>query len=90
MIANNLIRMDKEKKISECKECMHALHLLIDGEASNSQKEFLEKHIEECMPCYQSYNLDKNVKEVLKNKIEKKTVPSALIANIKDKLNESF
>lgn len=82
--------MDKEKKISECKECMHALHLLIDGEASNSQKEFLEKHIEECMPCYQSYNLDKNVKEVLKNKIEKKTVPSALIANIKDKLNESF
>ena len=90
MIANNLIRMDKGKEISECNECMHALHLLIDGEASGNQKEFLEKHIEECMPCYQSYNLDKNVKEVLKSKIEKKPVPSALIANIKDKLNESF
>ncbi len=90
MIANNLIRMDKGNKISECNECMQTLHLLIDGEASNNQKEFLEKHIEECMPCYQSYNIDKNVKEVLKSKIEKKPVPSALIANIKDKLNESF
>ncbi len=82
--------MDKGKKISECNECLHALHLLIDGEASENQKVFLEKHIEECMPCYQSYNLDKNVKEVLRSKIEKKPVPSALIANIKDKLNESF
>jgi len=90
MIANNLTRMDKGKEISECKECMHALHLLIDGEASNHQKQFLEKHLEECMPCFERYNLDKSVKEILKTKIEKKPVPSALIANIKDKLNESF
>jgi anti-sigma factor (TIGR02949 family) len=73
----------------ESKKCMEILELLLDGEADSEQEVFFRDHIERCMPCYQHYNLEKTIKELLKTKIEKKPVPNDLVDSIKLKIKET-
>lgn len=82
----------KENTVERCKEsekCMEILQLLIDGEANNEQESYFRKHIETCMPCYQYYNLEKAIKEILQTKIERKPVPQDLVNTIKLKIKET-
>ncbi len=77
----------KKKPQPTCSECLQSLQLLVDGEATADEEQYFRKHIDECVPCYDFYNLEKSVKEVLQKKIEKKEVPPALLKSIKDKIN---
>lgn len=76
-------------RCEESEKCMEILQLLIDGEADNEQEAYFLKHIETCMPCYQYYNLEKAIKEILKTKIERKPVPQDLVNTIKLKIKET-
>lgn len=73
----------------ESKKCLEILELLLDGEADQEQAEFFHAHIENCMPCYKHYNLEKTIREILQTKIEKKTVPNDLVESIKTKIKET-
>jgi anti-sigma factor (TIGR02949 family) len=74
------------KKTSCCKQCNECLHPVIDGEATQEEIEYLNEHIAKCKPCYDHYNIDKLVKEVVKQRLEKKEAPQDLINQIKDKI----
>jgi anti-sigma factor (TIGR02949 family) len=73
----------KEKPKAKCTECLQSLQLLVDGEATKEQENYFKKHLDECTPCYNFYNLEKSVKEVLQNKIEQRPIPPALIESVK-------
>lgn len=89
-LKNTFRRKEKaQEKCKESKKCIEILELLLDGEASKEQEAFYYDHIEKCMPCYQYYNLDKTIKEILKTKIERKPVPQDLVSNIKLKIKET-
>jgi len=77
-----------ETKATCCNGCMDVLHMVIDGEATEDQIKYLNEHIDECAPCYNHYKIDKSVKEVIKHKLGNKTVPPALLDNIKSKLGQ--
>jgi anti-sigma factor (TIGR02949 family) len=68
-------------------ECMKAIQAILDGEATDSQKEHFRQNMDKCMPCIETYRLEKCVKESLQNKIEKVPCPKNLIAAIRSKLN---
>lgn len=79
------------KKVSEnsqCFQCLQNLYLMVDGEASKEQEDFFQSHIDECISCFDSYQLEKSVKTFLQTKIEQKPVPASLLNDIKNKLNE--
>lgn len=79
----------KDKNTKRCVEegkCLHGLQLILDGEASADEEAYFMKHLDECMPCYNLYKLDKAVKELLQTKIKKKNVPSALRTEIQKKI----
>lgn len=78
--------LKKVSSNSTCYQCLQNLSLMIDGEATNEQEVFFKKHIDECIPCLDSYNVEKSVKEFLQKKIENKPIPSTLIENIKNKI----
>lgn len=63
---------DQSKMKQDCsnkKDCMEMLQLIIDGEATNEQREhFLKHHLEQCLPCYKNYHLEVEIKELLKTK----------------------
>jgi anti-sigma factor (TIGR02949 family) len=92
-LLSNLFKNSGKDKGQEtpCKEngnCLKYLQLIIDGEASEDQKKEFATHIEECMPCYKKYDLEKTIKDVVKSKCSNKEVPAELIETIKTKIRE--
>jgi len=77
---------NKKKPQPTCSECLQSLQLLIDGEATMAEEKYYMKHMDECIPCYEFYSLEKTVKEVIQKKIEKREVPAALVQTIKEKI----
>jgi anti-sigma factor (TIGR02949 family) len=76
----------------ECKnraQCLKALQLILDGEATPEQLAHFNAHIDTCLPCIEGYNLEVTVRQLLCDKIEKKTVPTEVIQAIKVKINET-
>lgn len=64
-------------------ECMQLLQAILDGEATEQQKQhFLKQHLEECMPCYKNYHLEVAIRELLKKKCTGEA-PEELINSIK-------
>ena len=69
-----------------CKEVLKNLYLIVDGEATKEQEEYFNRHIEQCIPCLNSYSLEKSVKEFLNSRIEKRPVPQSVLDNIKSEI----
>jgi anti-sigma factor (TIGR02949 family) len=84
---------DQSKMKQDCenkKDCLEMLQLIIDGEATTAQKDlFLKDHLEQCMPCYQSYNLEMAIRQLLKTKCSEHA-PQDLVDSIKKKVTENL
>jgi anti-sigma factor (TIGR02949 family) len=78
--------------VQECKnrkECLKALQLILDDQASVEQVEHFKQNIDKCLPCIENYNLEITVRQMLCDKIQKKEVPTDLIDSIKAKITET-
>jgi anti-sigma factor (TIGR02949 family) len=84
---------DQSKMKQDCenkRECLEMLQLIIDGEATPTQKDhFLKKHLDECMPCYKSYHLEVAIRELLKSKCSNQA-PQELVEDIRKKVMENL
>lgn len=73
-----------QQKRPTANNCLDMLQLILDGEASpEERKNFVENHLEICMPCYRTYHLEMAIRELLKSKCGKHEAPAELIENIK-------
>ncbi len=81
---------DKNPENNNCpnqQDCIDMLQLIIDGEATPEQHhEFVTNHMEHCMPCYKTYNLEIALKDLLKAKCTSKC-PESLVNEIKAKID---
>ena len=86
-------KLDQNQRKQECanqRECMEMLQLIVDGEASQEQKEhFLLNHLEECMPCYKNYHLEVAIRQLLKNKCTGQA-PQDLVDSIKARVIQNL
>lgn len=69
--------------------CMEMLQLILDGEANSEQQEFFKSHMDSCMPCFKSYNLDMTIKELLKTRCCNDPVPQDLVEQIKMQIGQN-
>jgi hypothetical protein len=67
-------------------KCMEMIQAVLDGSASEEDVQHFKSNMDACMPCIDSYNLEKSIKESLKMKVEKKCCPESTIAKIKSSL----
>ena len=90
-MATNLFTWLKQNMFGQisCERCLELLELITDGEASPEEEKQFHNHIDECLPCYETFNLEKSIKEVLQTKLEKKQVPDDLIQSIKQKIRNT-
>lgn len=77
-----------KKECAERNKCLDILNIVLDGEATDEQKDYLKSHIDLCLPCLNDYKLEKTIKELLQTKCSKVDVPSGLAETIKNKLSE--
>ena len=80
-VVNKLVGKKAEQRYC-CKDCLCKLNLVLDGEGSEEEVLYLQEHIDKCAPCYNHYNIEKSVKEVIKHKIEQRPVPAAFSSAI--------
>lgn len=67
-------------------KCLKILDLMLDSESTPSQEQFFLTHIEKCMICFSHYNVEVQIRELLKSKIQNKGIPPALAAEIRGKI----
>ena len=68
--------------------CMEMLQLILDGEASDEQRTYFKTHLDHCMPCFKSYEVDMAIKEMLKTKCCGGDAPNELIQKIRTQLGQ--
>lgn len=75
------------KGCPEREKCFEVLQLILDGEGTEEDRKHFEQQMDSCWTCFQEYNVDIAVKDLLKQKIEKKEVPASLVDSIRSKIN---
>jgi len=72
------------------KTCIELLQSILDGEATaEERKDFLDRHLEVCMPCYKNYHLEMAIRELLQSKCNCHQPSADVIANIRSIANQS-
>lgn len=69
-------------------ECLKILNLVLDEEASPEEQQYFKNHLQNCMPYYEIYNVDKAIKDLIKKKCYNKQVPHDLIDQIKQRITQ--
>jgi anti-sigma factor (TIGR02949 family) len=65
-------------------QCAELLQLIIDGEASDEQKLLFEAHLENCINCLHNYEVEQQLKFILKTKVKLIQAPEDLVLSIKN------
>ena len=72
------------------KSCLDRLHAILDGEATaEEKKEFVERHLDQCLPCYKKYHLEMAIRDLLKTRCCNQQAPADIIENIKSMINSA-
>lgn len=70
----------------EFDKCLRILNLMLDEEASPEQEDYFYGHIDNCIVCFSHYNVEKQIRKLLRTKLQKRTVPSELVTEIRSKI----
>lgn len=68
--------------------CMEMLQMILDGEASAEQQNYFKQHMDHCMPCFKSYEVDMAIKEMLQRKCCGGDAPPELVQKIRSHLSQ--
>jgi anti-sigma factor (TIGR02949 family) len=66
--------------------CLETLYTILDGEASDEKTAEMMVHLEKCLPCYQQYDLEVAIRELLQTRLAKKCPPQDLLDCIREKI----
>ena len=70
--------------------CMEMLQIILDGEATPDQKKYFSGHMDKCMPCFKTYEVDMTIKEMLRIKCCGDQVPQELIEQLKNQIKQKI
>jgi len=70
--------------------CMQMLQIILDEEATPEQKEFFTHHMDKCMPCFKTYEVDMTIKEMLKIKCRGDQVSHDLVEQLKNQIKQKI
>lgn len=68
-------------------KCMRMIQAILDGQATEAEKDHFRDNMDLCMPCINEFHLVKCIKESLCNRVERKACPESLVNTIKLKLD---
>jgi mycothiol system anti-sigma-R factor len=70
--------------------CLEMLQVILDGEASEQQKQYFKEHMDICLPCFKGYELDMAIKQLVKSKCCGGDAPSDLVEQIKITISQKI
>lgn len=79
-------RPEMKEHCSHRADCLKMIQLILDEEATDQQLARVRANLESCKPCIEMYQLEKEVKELLTKRMEKRCCPDKLVATIKARI----
>ena len=73
-------------RCKEFEKCLMILNLMLDSEATKEQEAFFHDHIEKCKVCFAHYNIEKQLRLLIKTKVNQKPIPSELVSEIRNQI----
>ena len=70
-----------------CSDAIHTLYEFLDGELTGSRKAEIQAHLEECLPCFQAYDFEAELKIMISQKCREQA-PPALQQRVADALRQ--
>lgn len=68
--------------------CMEMLQVILDGEATQEQKEYFKDHMDLCLPCFKGYELDMAIKQLVQTKCCGGDAPPDLVKRIRIQITQ--
>jgi hypothetical protein len=77
---------EKKQHCENHQRCMEMIQAVLDGSATPEEMEHFKSSIQDCLPCIEGYQLEKELKNTLANKVERKCCPDKTVSLIKDQI----
>ncbi len=61
----------------DCNETLREIYEYLDGELTNDEKAKLRRHLEECQPCFEAFDFEAELREVIRKRCTE-SVPESL------------
>ena len=62
---------------------------IVSEEATDDELSKFHNHLEKCMPCYERYDLDKAVRDLIRSRCKETQVPEGLVESIQMQVSKS-
>lgn len=59
---------------------------MLDNEATSEEEDYVSKHIHKCMVCFEQYQVEKEIRELIRNKFSNLPVPEGLANQIRTQI----
>lgn len=71
--------------IDPCQEAIATLYSFLDGELTGDRRETIQRHLDECSPCFEAFGFEAELKAVIARKCRDE-VPESLRRRVADAL----
>jgi anti-sigma factor (TIGR02949 family) len=88
-IKKNIVSKYMMSSCPDEKRCLQLLEEILDNESTSVEEAKYYSHIDQCWTCFNNYNLEKAIRELIKSKIANKPVPEGLLEKIKFEIDKS-
>lgn len=63
--------------MADCNETLREIYEYLDGELTHEEKAKLHQHLEECQPCFEAFDFEAELREVIRKRCTE-NVPDSL------------
>ena len=76
----------KDNRCSEEEHCMELVRLMLDDESTPDDKAYVLQHIDGCYRCYDNFDVENAIREVIKQKNSNIEIPQDVVNEIREKI----
>ncbi len=72
----------------DCEKMIASLNAIIDDEVTEEEKAYFKKHMDDCQPCFDKYQVEKALLTSIRSKLNKKPCPEKIKSQIKAQIQK--
>lgn len=72
------------KKSHNCKDVVNQFNLMLDGALNPKEEQDVLCELQRCLHCLEEYNLEEKYRNFIKEKVEKKCIPSGFLDRLRN------
>ena len=76
----------KDNRCSEEEHCLELVRLMLDDESTDDDTAYVLKHIDGCYRCYDNFDVENAIREVIRQKNSNIEIPQDVVNEIREKI----